>query len=280
MKKRFADTGNNVYRFIPGAQKPKDGELLRRGARYSREAIKTDTGFVAGIAVGPEVRGVPAVGDGFVLSPGGVIVPARPNEKLETLRVREFSVRDAKDKGKVVGKKKYIDFATFKQVGKEIFAMPYQGEQELYVEIWTGDTAEAEENYQLIQAGYFGHGSVAFSGGSVIIDAGAKKKAKKSAKTPATPDGAVEEGVRSSQAELVGERHGTVVAGIPLWTARLWRLRYSEKDSEAILVRQLGTFYLLLAEQGKLTYREVSASAFSNRFERLSIEQFAPKVAA
>jgi len=56
---------------------------------------------------------------------------------------------------------------------------------------------------------------------------------------------------------------------IPFWKARLFRVRYSAKESECILVRQLDRFYVLHVIDGEPGYREVPADKNKERFERL-----------
>jgi len=257
---------HNIVRFIPG-RRPRlvggrtDDRLMLTGARYSRAAMDTPKGFVAGIAVGPGIhKGNDDAGIGFQLSEGGIIVPALPNEKLEPVPVRDYPYRD--DHG-TKRTKQYIDLATFKRAGTGIFnVVPYEEENVVYFEVWTGDVLEEEATFQLVQADVFHHGSVEFSGGDIVIDAPSKKRAKKD-------EGGGSVNIRESSAELVAERVGPTVGGIELWRARLWRVRYSDKDSEAVLVRQMNRFFLLSVENGEPTYVEVPADKFEKRYEIL-----------
>src|SRR3989344_5321003 len=91
---------HNIVRFIAG-RKPRevngrtDDRLMLTGGRYSRAAMDTPRGFIAGVAVGPGIhKGKDEGGIGFQLSEGGIIVPALPNEKLEPVPVRDFEYRD------------------------------------------------------------------------------------------------------------------------------------------------------------------------------------------
>ena len=106
-----------------------------------------------------------------------------------------------------------------------------------------------EDTYQRLQAGMFSHGSARYVGGTLVVDAASTKRLK------ATEGGG-----------------WTIVTdgGIPLWTARLWRVRYSRKGSEAVLVRQLNRFYLLIVTDGKPEYREMPSSRFETQFRNLS----------
>jgi hypothetical protein len=275
MAKSQGDHTANTFRFMPGRKEAaQDGRMLFSGIRYSRKAIvDASKGFLAGVAIGPGQH-LPkdTEGAGFKLSPGGVIVPAYPNEKLETVTVRDFTPKDDK-----TGRpKQYVDWATFQKTGHELFpyrVIPFSEERVVYGEMWTGDYEESEGAYQLIQADVFAHGSVAFAGGAgmIVIDASHKKKAK------TQKPGLEEEGVRASAAEVVGETRGTVIAGIPLWIARLFRIHYSVKDSEAVLVRQLDKYYLVLVQMKgddmEIVPREVPASKYAKHFERLTIDQ-------
>lgn len=257
-------TPQNTFRFMPGRKEAsEDGKLLFHGIRYSRRAIKdAERGFLAGVAIGPgQHMPKDTEGPGFMLSEGGVIVPAYPNAKLQTVPVREFTPPNDKS-GRA---KQYVDWATFQKHGDNLFrVVPCEEERVMYGEIWTGDFDESEGAYQLIQADLFAHGSVAFSGGDIVINA--KRKKTKEA-------GLGEQNVRGTAAELVGERQGTLVAGIPLWIARLWRIHYTAKDSEAILVRQLDTFYLVTVKNGLPRVDEVPTAKFVKHFERLTVDQ-------
>ena len=275
MAKAQERTPQNTFRFMPGRKEAaQDGKMLFNGIRYSRKAVEdAEKGFLAGVAIGPgQHMPKEEEGPGFKLSAGGVIVPAYPNEKLETVPVRDF---EFKDENKVKRSKQYIDFATFQKHGMDLFrVVPFMEDKVMYGEVWTGDIDEGEGTYQLIQADMFGHGSVPFVGkDSLVIDASSTSKSKKKKK-----DGEVsqeQEHVRASSAELLGERSGRIVAGIPLWVARLWRIHYSAKDSEAILVRQLGRFYLVLVENEKPVYHQVPESKYKRHFERLMGDELA-----
>ncbi|MDB5187693.1 MAG: hypothetical protein JWO50_213 [Candidatus Kaiserbacteria bacterium] len=248
---------------MPGA-KPKDGKILRDGLRYADNAIKDADKFYAGIGVGPgqhlpDVDGKPSLD----LKAGGVIIPIHATNMDNRVRVRDFN--------KVSHPKKYVDFATFKEVAPGIIkAMQCDEERTMYCEAWTGDIMEEDGTFQVIQSGFFRHGSIAFIGGTVVVDASAKKTRSKKV-TPT--DAGDSEAIRESSAEMVSERSGRVVGGVALWNARLWRIRYSTKDSEAILVRQLDKFYLVMVEKDKLVYRDVPAEKYAPRYERLAASQ-------
>ena len=262
-KSQSKEQSSNTFRFMPGRKEAADdGRMMFGGIRYSRHAVAdAKKGFLAGVAVGPgQHMPKDASGAGFKLSAGGVIVPAQPNEKAETVPVRDYVPPNEKN-GRA---KQYIDWATFQKIGDKLFVVPMMEEKVVYGEIWTGDYDESEAAYQLIQADMFSHGSVAFAGGTVVIDAPSM------AKTGGVQEpGSEEQGVRAAVAELVSERKGKIVAGRPLWIARLFRIHYSDKDSEAILVRQLNRYYLVLIEDGNVVQREVPAARYEKQFEKL-----------
>jgi hypothetical protein len=264
MARAREERSSNTFRFMPGRKEAaEDGRTIFSGIRYSRRAVvDAQKGFLAGVAIGPgQHMPKDETGLGFQLSKGGVIVPAYPNEQMETVPVRDFVPPNEKN-GRA---KQYVDWATFQKYGDGMFrVVPFMEEQVVYGEFWTGDYDESEAAYQLIQADMFAHGSVAFAGGTVVIDA------PSAAKTGGVQEpGSEEQSVRASQAELLSERKGKVVAGRPLWIARLFRIHFSEKDSEAILVRQLNRYYLVLVENGAVTPREVPADRYAKHFERL-----------
>lgn len=259
------DSITNTFRFMPGRKEAaEDGRLLFYGIRYSRRAVAdANKGFLAGVAIGPgQHMPKDTSGPGFQLSAGGVIVPAYPNEKAETVPVRDFTPPNDKT-GRA---KQYVDFATFQKYGPGLFrVVPFMEDRVVYGEFWTGDYDESEAAYQLIQADMFAHGSVAFAGGTVVIDAPSVAKTSGIIEEP----GSEEQGARAAQAELVHERKGKIVAGRPLWIARLFRIQYSDKDSEAVLIRQLNRYYLVMVKDGEVVYPEVPATRYAKHFERL-----------
>jgi len=155
-------------------------------------------------------------------------------------------------------------------------AIPCEEERTFYWEVWSGDFQESEAAYQLIQAGLFDHGSCAYLGasaGELVINAPSATLLD-----PNTRPFDETRNVAGTQAELVQERKGTVVAGRPLWLARVWRCRYSPKDSETILVRQYNRFFLLIVQNGKGAYVPIPeddevTKKYAARYERLVIDQ-------
>jgi hypothetical protein len=279
MAKSQERTPQNTFRFIPcRPEAAQDGKMLFGGTRYSRRASgDAQKGFLAGVAIGPgQHLSTDDPGPGFQLSPGGVIVPAFPNKKLETVPVRDFT-----PPGDKLGKaKQYIDWATFQKHGADLFrVVPCEEDQVAYLEVWTGDIVGAEATYQLVQADMFLHGSVPFVGkDTLLIDARSTAKAKKAKQgAEAAPE---QENLRATQAQLICEQRGRMIGGYPMWLAGLWRIAYSTKDSEAALVRQLNRFWIVPVElcdsldgSGRKVYRpnphEVPASRYEKHFERL-----------
>lgn len=264
----------NVVRFMPD-RKPRiignktDDRIMLNGTRYSRTAMETPLGFQAGVAMGPgDHRPVDEDGKpGFSLSSGGVIIPAMPNAKLETVPVRNYTFEHPNGKKET---RQFVDWATFQKSGKEMFqVVACEEDKTMYFEVWTGHTLASEGTFQLLQANHFQHGSVAFAGSSaLLINAASTTKARKGKLV----DEASVPGVREhGAAELMSEHHGGIVGGIPLWSVRLWRVQYSSQDSEAVLVRQLNRFYLLQVENDKHVFKEVPADKFEKRYERFAM---------
>lgn len=259
------ETTFNTFRFMPGRKEAAtDGKVMFHSLRYSRKWSKKDSDkFLAGVAIGPEQFDVGA-GDAIALQGGSAIVQALANEKRETIPIREFTPKGEKRA------RSYIDWATFQTIGDGVRAVPFCEERVVYGEIWTGDfDKNPDAALQLLQAGLFAHGSVPFAGGQTVVNSLSDDR----------PEDEV--GVRAtSEAKVLSSRSGAVVGGIPLWIARLFRIQYSEKDSEAILVRQLNNFYLVLVENGNVVIRDLPAS-YEKVFERRTIEKnLVPAIAA
>ena len=260
----------NVFRFMP-SRIDADGRMLfssqrhvKPGKKKGKGVVEGEHSFLAGITVGPaKPSSESTIGNGWVMNAGGVIIPAHPNKDAQTVPVRAFTPKGEKHP------RRYVDWASFQEFGGTIIALPYFEDNTLYVEVWTGDHMESEGAYQLIQTNMFSHGSVAYAGGSVIVNAVDESQGL-----------ADESGMRASQAELIGERKGKLVDGVPLWIARLFRIRFSAEDSETLLVRQMGKFYLFYVKDFVPTYIEVDASVYGPRFERLTIDQNLVPVAA
>lgn len=257
-------------RFMPGRASD-DNRIAFGGFRYSREAQKTETGFIAGIGIGPEPQKRVDEAADFELLPGGKVVPAVPNADLKTVDVREYTPPGEKRA------RKYVDWVTFQKYGDQLIrAVPYENDETFFWEVWTGDVLESEAAYQLIQANLFDHGSCAYFGtsaGELMINAPSAVLLDPNAK-PFDES----RNVRQTQAELVQQRKGLVVAGRPLWLARVWKCRYSPKDSETILVRQYNRFYLLIVQNGKGAYIPIrddkeTVKKYKGRYERLVVDQ-------
>ena len=183
-------------------------------------------------------------------------------EALEIKRRR----KEGKDvSGKMssgLNKRSYIDLASFVEIAPGVIrAMKYNEMGVVYVEVWTGDATENPETLQVVQSGHFQHGSVAFAGGDIVVDT-ADMKSKKAATKVVPVD---------TPAPKAEERSGRIITGVALWTARLWRMHFSAKDSSAILVRQLEHYYLLTAPGGALKYEELPAEKCEKSYVRLAM---------
>ena len=140
------------------------------------------------------------------------------------------------------------------------------------VEVWTGDIGRRridDTTLQLIQGGVFVHGSVAFSGGDLIANAQDVAKAQ--------PDGDILDGpdveLATTQAEFLGEIPGEVIEGHLRWVVRGWNIRYSDRHSEEVLVRQYNRFYVLFVKNGVLDFYEGTEKQYSERFANLTVKQ-------
>ncbi len=267
------NTRNNTYRFMPARVSSRDNLILFNSLRYSETAMVSEKkGFKVGIGIGPE-QGLEleqgadpeGAGDRLILQEGSRIIPAVPNEELKPVPVRKHEKTG----------RQFVDWATFQKIGDKLFAVPYKEDQVVYVEVWTGDWGKKPkaETKQFIQASVFNHGSVAYAGGEIVINAPSVRSAKS---TDEWDDAEPNVNTRTSQAELVSERRGDVIGGVPLWIARMWRIRYSATDTEMILVRQLNRFWWVFVEDGVLTYREIKAEKAKNyerQFENRTVDQ-------
>ncbi len=270
---------SNLFRFMPGRVSP-DGKVLFEGHRYVRGAVDRVQTPTVGLALGP-TQG--QFNDVVMMSDGGIIIPTQPGADFKTVEVTKIHHVDSRDKNPDLKKRRMIDksivrLATFQQLGDHLVAAPYRDEDEVYFEIWTGDfgARPKEGTFQLIQANMFSCGAVAYVGGGAIVTAKSKSRAKKSATDNPNDDNAPtshRETELSGKAELVKERQGDIVGGVPLWVARTFRVRFSAKQSESILVKQLGDYWLCTVEDGLPTIEPVPAAAYAKSFERLFIEQ-------
>lgn len=274
--KALEETSHNTYRFMPGRlPRPGDNRILLPSMRYAKWITPNLEHFKVGVGVGPEVMSAKArkamskVEGGLVLSDGGVIIPARANKDLETVGVRTFSFKnDAGHKET----RQYVDRANFTKDASGVFANPYGGEQQVTVEVWTGDIGRRRVNdttLQLIQGGVFVHGSVAFNGGDLIANAQDISKA--------TPDSEFLDGpdveAATTQAEFLGEIPGEVIEGHLRWVVRGWNIRYSDRHSEEVLVRQYNRYFVLFVKNGVLDFYEGTEKQYGERFASLTVEQ-------
>lgn len=259
--------GANVFRFIPDRlTSPKsDGRIVLPSMRYAEWIASDRSQIEAGVGIGPEKQ-MPGNVSGFALSNGGVIVPMHANDKLETIEPRKFFARRKEQM------LRFVDWASFEMGpdGKAV-AKPYNGEEAIYVEVWTGDAGSKvrSRTLQLIQGGVFSHGSVAMTGSDLLVNAHNLREGRADTPAPHGPD----VDLMPSQAELVGEVQGDWLAGHLLWINRMWRLRFSRQHSEEICVKHLGRYFVLFVKNRTLDYVEGKESDYSKSFERLTIEQ-------
>ncbi|HTR18981.1 MAG TPA: hypothetical protein VMH91_03345 [Candidatus Paceibacterota bacterium] len=272
----------NAARFIPGrrprmVQGKLDDRIFFGGMRYSSTAEKTETEVVAGIGFGPgQHLPMEDVGPGFKMSPGGLVIPTQPSDDFKTIPVRNFTFTEEQSKKRQT--RQYIDFTTFREMAPGIIrAMPLERDNEVYYEIWSGHPEGAtEETKQLIQANMFISGAVAYSGATTLLDTASTEDITEEDKLPLGDVNGTKLSKRK-MATLMKERVGDIFCGVFLWTSRLYRVRFSRKDSEAVLVRHLGKAWMLTGKP-KVGHEvhEMPSSALPTmfkRFERLSLEQ-------
>ena len=272
----------NTARFIPG-RVPKlrsdgslDDRILLPGARYSSTALKTEKEVVAGVGFGPGQH-LPAenLGPGFKMSPGGLVIPTEPSADFKTVPVRDFTFKDEHNKKQTL---KYVDLTTFREVTSGIVrATPFHKENEVYYEIWSGHPEGATESTkQLIQSGMFISGAVGYSGAMTMLDSASQEDLTEEDKLPVSDIGGRKLSTKR-MATLMKERPGDIFCGVFLWTCRLYRVRFSRKESECVLVIHLGKAWMLTgARDVGHVVEELPQSIYptmKKRFDRLSLEQ-------
>jgi hypothetical protein len=272
----------NTARFIPG-RVPKrrsdgstDDRILLPGLRYSSTALRSEKEVVAGVGFGPGQH-LPAedLGPGFKMSPGGLVIPTEPSADFQTVPVRDFTFNDDNKKKQTL---KYVDLTTFKEVTSGIVrATPFHKKDEVYYEIWSGHPEGATEaTKQLIQANMFISGAVAYSGAMTMLDSASQEDLTEQDKLPI---GDVNGRKLSTKrmATLMKERPGDIFCGVFLWTCRLYRVRFSRKESESVLVIHLGQAWMLTgAPDVGHVVEELPSKVYptmKKRFDRLSLEQ-------
>lgn len=272
-----APRSSNYFRFLPCREKGKqDGKYIFTAARYARNAIENpgegQHGFRAGIMIGPGIQ-LPTADStpGFKTSPGGVIVPACANEKADTIRVRDFT-----PKVKEGEEARTLQFADWLALDKDpegaVRALPYDYDSSdpyAVFEIWTGLLYKSERLYQLIQGGLFQHGAVSYMGSTApVVDASAEQGSDVVSEDPEDADV-----FRATAAELYAQKMGEMVEGMPLWIARVFKVRFSPQDSEVVLVRQFNQFWLCHMKDSTFTAKSVPAVRFEKQFETLTVDQ-------
>ncbi len=285
----------NYFRVMPGRKPHKiedrtDDRIVLKSARYSSTALElAQEQFAAGLAVGPGEHNAEGFGQGFKLSQGGVILPAVASDDEKTIPIRPFHYKDklGKDQVRLFADKVSIQ----KMPDGSCRAVPFNKKTEsdvVYFEIWTGYTGDVNRTMQLINAGKFKtHGSVEYSGGAVLVDASSKKKRQTKAEKAMVSDKiheltAFETDITSGtegSAELVAEIPFLVVGGFVLWSVRLWKVKYSAKSSEAVLVKHADQFLLLRAPGGVVPDKDklyVPTEDFEKTFTRLASNVYVP----
>ena len=273
----------NTARFIPGrvpklrADGSLDDRILLPGLRYSSTAQKNASEVVAGVGFGPGQH-LPKEdpGPGFKMSPGGLVIPTQTVD-FKTVDVRPFTFTDDKKKRQTL---QFVDRTTFdeSEEGSGLLrAKPFKKTDEVYFEIWSGHPEGATEHTkQLIQDGVFVSGAVAYSGAMTLMDSASPESLTEEDKLPlADVDG--RKLATKRMATLVKERPGDIFCGVFLWTCRLYRVRFSRKESESILVIHLGKVWMLTgARDVGHVVQELSSEVYPTmrkRFDRLSLEQ-------
>ncbi len=281
----------NYYRVMPGRRPHKVGDrtderIVLESARYSSTALEIATeSFAAGLAVGPGEHNAEGFGQGFKLSRGGVILPAVASDDERTIPIREFRYKDHAGHEQV---RLFADKVSIERMPDgSARAVPFNKKDEsdiVYFEVWTGYTGDINRTMQLINAGKFKtHGSVEYSGGAVMVDASSKRKRPTKAESAKLDELTILESDVTSgtqgQAELVAEVPFLVVGGFVVWSVRLWKVKYSAKGSEAVLVKHDEQFLLLRAPGGKVLEKDklyVPAADFGRTFTRLASNVYVP----
>lgn len=267
----------NCFRFLPGrtGRGASDTKMLFRSFSYVRVIADDDNNIVAlGAVVGPtkEVKyETPGEPETVTIERYAKIVPlAQVTDRADVVPIRPYVTPEDREKPpekQLV--KKYIDWASFQELSPDdLRLVKYLGNRTVNVEIWTGLFEPlTEEMYQL--AGAILHGSVAYTGGKRVVRA----------KKPIIDDAEPAEGqaVARKMAKLINQEHGELLGGVPLWTISTWEIEHSPKDSEMVLVRHFGTYYLVEVEGGTelviTKYTGDEATKWDKRFNRMLGEQ-------
>jgi hypothetical protein len=239
------DPDVNFCRFIPNLNVDNERKLFL-GAQYFVQAIDTGHDFIPGIAIGPRqlMRNKPRAS----ITDGGIVIPVRANPAKSDspdpdydgpcIWVREAQYLDSSGTPQVAY---FADSVSFSPDGphKIIATVPSEEDSTAYFEILTGEIHSEGRADQLIQQGWFRHGSVKWAGGTFIVEARSTKHYN----------------------------------GALYWKAQLYRVRYSSKDSEVILVRQLNRFYLLYVNRdGQPSYFSGRAEEYETEFDRRCVD--------
>lgn len=274
-------SGNN-FRFMPGrtGRDASDIKTLFRSLSYVRVLTEDDANSVPviGAVVGPTkevaVERIPGDPESVVIEKHAKFVPLTSvTDRADVVPIRNYVTPE--DQKKPADKqlvKKFIDWASFKKLGvDDVRLVKYLGNSTINVEIWSGLFEPlTEEMYQL--AGAILHGSIAYTGGKRVV------KAKKPIIDPTSTE---IQTVARTMAKLVNQAHGEVLGGVPLWTINTWEIQYSAKDSEMVLARHFGVYYLVEVQGGEslviTKYTGAEAAKWHKRFDRMLGEQLHEK---
>jgi len=245
-------------RFLPGrvpmvGANNKD-QILFRSAVYSPKVVKADDSTVAGSLFGPAIElpedHSPDVG--FKLADGARIIRAGATTDSRVVSIREFMPPGA------TKRRQYIDQFSLAKVGEEVVILPPSEDGIFWWEIWTGfySLDQLEQARILMQNGLFLHGAGPFQGaGDFITGAASTTGLRKN----------LNKGLAEGLAEEVHYRYG-VYDGVPLWQAFYFKARYSPKDSQGVLVRQLHQAHLLLCKGGLPEVKTFPADTFKHSY--------------
>lgn len=275
--------GNN-FRFMPG--RTTSSKSVFRSLSYVRGMTDLGDGnqvMSLGAVIGPnqEIKGR---GEDVIIDPNAKIIPVHATTMDEVVPIRDFYTPEEMKKPKDERRaKKFIDFATFKQLNpddvlgrNEVQLVRYMGEPKINVEFWSGlFEPMTEAMYQLLPA--LNHGSTAYSGGRN------KVTARKKLIDPNAPE--AEQKIARDLAKMLYEDHGDLCNGIPMWSVRTWEIEYSPTDSELVLGRHFNAFFTVEVDKGEALlikkFTDNDAKKWERRFQKdFNAQLIADKVRA
>lgn len=261
------DRGCNTARFIAGRQPAKrdngrtDSRLMFDGVQFAyREGNHLPQGFEVGVPLGP-------LDAALEHEQGTRIIPVKV-ETVQDLKKFKFRTRQIKQENVVLDTRYYLNYGTFRNDSAGILnAIPYDELETdaAYIEVWTGHLRNDMQTLIALKSGLHQHGSVEWDGSEMLVN----EIRFSSGSTETIEQGkAADHQVagRKTLATLMGEQHGPSIGGTPLWTVRLWKLRFSPTDSERIVVRQMDRFFVVFIRDGRPAYAELNADSFRDKF--------------